>query len=64
MVVMKIRTISLPDELDQAVAQSAQAEDRSYSSFVRRLLESALPADSTSRTDSARRHKEHPNHGQ
>jgi hypothetical protein len=44
---MKIRTISLPDDLDQAVAQGAQAEDRSYSSFVRRLLERALPADST-----------------
>jgi hypothetical protein len=44
---MKIRTISLPDDLDQAVAQGAQRDDRSYSSFVRRLLERALPAEST-----------------
>lgn len=39
---MKIRSVSLPDDLDQQVEAAAQREGaRSYSSLVREILEAA-----------------------
>lgn len=39
---MKVRSVSLPDELDQAAERAALLDGRTYSNWIRRLLEREL----------------------
>jgi hypothetical protein len=52
---MKLRTISLPDDLDAEAAKVAQSEDRTYSNWARQVFKQALArkGDSSSREPQA-----------
>jgi hypothetical protein len=44
---MKVRSVSLPNELDQQAEQAALADGRTYSGWLRQLLERELAREAS-----------------
>jgi len=52
---MKVRSVSLPEDLDQQAEQAALRDGRTYSNWLRRLLERELASETSGASPAGRR---------